>query len=289
VLPLADPRAAHVARVLQLRDGDTMRVGVLNGGADDEGEVRWLWPSGSAGRWARSESRQLRPERLTTQELQQALESEESLPEALELSFEEGASELPPPPRVDLLLAPPPQDRLKRLLPQLAQLGVGTIILCNAKGVDSRTLGMKWLSDPEVLGELLVQGLVQSGDTAVPRVVLARRLRRFLEEGELDELLPRGGRCLRLFVSAQGQRMFELASEPSAATAAEPDSEPPRVLLAVGPDGGWQEPGEAELFTNAGFKPLSLGPRGLSVEAAACAALALASGASRRWAAAGGH
>ncbi|MGZ3460670.1 MAG: RsmE family RNA methyltransferase, partial [Archangium sp.] len=40
-----------------------------------------------------------------------------------------------------------------------------------------------------------------------------------------------------------------------------------RVVLAVGPDGGWV-PFEAELLEAHGFRPVSLGPRILRVETA---------------------
>jgi 16S rRNA (uracil1498-N3)-methyltransferase len=48
-----------------------------------------------------------------------------------------------------------------------------------------------------------------------------------------------------------------------------------RVLLAVGPEGGWTE-GEEQAFLATGFSAASLGPRILRSETAALAALALA-------------
>jgi 16S rRNA (uracil1498-N3)-methyltransferase len=49
----------------------------------------------------------------------------------------------------------------------------------------------------------------------------------------------------------------------------------PRVLLAVGPEGGWTE-AEEKAFLAAGFTAASLGPRILRSETAALAALAMA-------------
>ena len=48
----------------------------------------------------------------------------------------------------------------------------------------------------------------------------------------------------------------------------------PEIRLAVGPEGGWAEEEEA-LFDDAGWKPVSLGPRILRAETAAIAALAV--------------
>jgi len=51
--------------------------------------------------------------------------------------------------------------------------------------------------------------------------------------------------------------------------------EPPKaVLVAAGPEGGW-EPGEAESAIGAGFRPARLGPRTLRSETAGLAALAV--------------
>ena len=275
VLPLADKRAAHVARVLQLRDGDTVRVGVLDGGADDAASVRWLWREGSEGRWSQNAPRGDRRERLRLEDMVGALEREVELPEALELTFTEGEPGAGiPAPRVDLLLAPPSPRRLKRLLPRVVQLGVGTVVLCGAAGVGKRDLDAHWLRKPEALRAILVEGLVQSGETAVPKVVVAKRLGRFLRDGELERLFPTG-RVARFFVTPSGRRMLEQPVPPELPGG--------RVLLAVGPDDGWREPDEAGLLAAAGFAPLSLGPRAATPEVNACAGLALAVDAAARW------
>ncbi|CAK0853340.1 unnamed protein product, partial [Prorocentrum cordatum] len=280
VLPLADPRASHVARVLRLQDGDTVRVGVLDGGIDDAAAVRWLWPDGredDGGRWSGRASQEQRPERLRQETLHQALELEEHLPQALELTFDEGAQNGIPPPRVDLLLASPEPARLQRLLPMLTQLGLGTVVLCTVARVGARGgLGAHWLRSSEAVRELLVPGLAQSGDVRVPRVVVGGRLRPLLQRGDLESALQASGaRAARLYVSPRGPRFCELP-----ATAAPQGG---RLLVAVGPDGGWRDPEETEMLSEAGFLPVSTGPRCFNVEVAACTALALSSGAIRRW------
>jgi len=48
-----------------------------------------------------------------------------------------------------------------------------------------------------------------------------------------------------------------------------------RILLAIGPEGGWT-PGELKKFTQSGWQPATLGPTILRAETAAIAALAIA-------------
>ena len=48
-----------------------------------------------------------------------------------------------------------------------------------------------------------------------------------------------------------------------------------RVLLAIGPERGWAEPSELELFANHGFTAVTLGPRTLRTDVAAISLLAV--------------
>jgi len=48
-----------------------------------------------------------------------------------------------------------------------------------------------------------------------------------------------------------------------------------RIILAIGPEGGWT-PGELKKFTQSGWKPATLGPTVLRAETAAIAAVAIA-------------
>jgi len=288
VLPLVDPRATHVARVLQLRDGDIARVGVLDGGIDDAAKVRWIWPEGSVGKWTDNESRESRPERLELHDITNALGREKELPEALELTFAEGSEGCLGAPRVDLVLAPPQPKRLENLLPQISQLGVGSVTLCGASGIDSRTFGVHWLKQPAGLRALLVKGLVQSGETLVPKAVIAPRLEKFLRGARgatptIDDVAPLGRTLRVVAVAGQGgpgaalMLRFSQLEPPSGCPLAQA-----RLLVAVGPESGWSQ-GELDSLLQVGFRPVSLGPRALESEAATCAALALAASTTRRW------
>ncbi|MFL5349514.1 MAG: 16S rRNA (uracil(1498)-N(3))-methyltransferase [Hyalangium sp.] len=161
----------------------------------------------------------------------------------------------PPPARagVDLLLAIPRPKALKKVLPAVASLGVDRVVLVNAARVEKSYFDSKVLA-PEFLQELLLQGLEQARDTRLPEVLVRERFRPFVED-ELDTVF--GREALRLLPHPP-------ARQPLTATGA---GMAPRVVLAIGPDGGWVS-FEAELLEAHGFHPFTLGPRILRVETA---------------------
>jgi hypothetical protein len=73
----------------------------------------------------------------------------------------------------------------------ISQLGIDTPILTHAKKVPKDYFGSHLFRKPQVLRDLLVEGLTQSGtDLRLPRVVISKRpLREFMEE-EFDGLFP---------------------------------------------------------------------------------------------------
>ena len=162
-------------------------------------------------------------------------------------------------PWCDLVLAPPRPRVMKRLLPQLASLGVGTIVLVGAKKVEKDFWGATLLK-PEIYRPLLVEGLMQSGTSILPEIVLKRGFRRFLSD-DLDVMFPSRRRVVAHPYGAEGA--------PSQA-----DGEPEgRLLLSVGPEGGWTDE-EVALLESHGFSRYSLGGRILRTDTALIALLA---------------
>lgn len=155
-----------------------------------------------------------------------------------------------PPPRagVDLLLAIPRPKALRKILPAAASLGVDRIVLVNAARVEKSYFGSGVLS-PGSIEKLLVLGLEQARDTRLPEVSVRERFRPFVED-ELDGLWPDTSR---------------LVAHPGAPPA--PARSPRRLVLAIGPDGGWV-PFEVDLMAARGFVAFGLGPRTLRVEVA---------------------
>jgi len=166
-------------------------------------------------------------------------------------------ADAPPRPRVDVLLALPRPKVLRRLWAQFAALGVGQIILTNASRVERDYF------DAHVLLEtcyrsLLIEGLQQARDTRLPRVSIHRQFR-ILVEDQLDALFPSG---VRLVADPSGRT--------SIANALAGRDE--RVLLAIGPEGGWNE-FELNLLAGHGFTRVGLGQRTLRVDTACIALL----------------
>lgn len=175
----------------------------------------------------------------------------------------------PTPPRsaVDLLLALPRPKVLHRLWAQLAALGVGHIILTNAERVERHYFDTHVI-DPATYRPLLLEGLQQARDTRVPTVHVHRRFR-ILVEDDLDQL---AGDALRIVADPA-------ASVPLSSTVHASDRA--RVLLAIGPEGGWNR-FELDLLSAHGFTHVGLGPRTLRSDTACVALLALVHDAMRR-------
>jgi RsmE family RNA methyltransferase len=166
---------------------------------------------------------------------------------------------VPSRPRVDLLLALPRPKVMRRLWAQIAALGVGQIILTNAERVERNYFDTHVIS-AECYRPLLIEGLQQARDTRLPRVSVHRQFK-VLVEDDLDGLFANG---LRL-VADPG------ASQPVSAVMRDRED---RLLLAVGPEGGWND-FETNLLEEHGFQRIGMGPRTLRTDTACIALLAL--------------
>ena len=162
-------------------------------------------------------------------------------------------------PWVDLILAPPRPRVMKRLLPQLATMGVGRIFLVGAKKVEKDFWGATLLK-PENYRPLLIDGLMQAGTSILPTLETRRNFRKFVKE-ELDTLWPEAKRIVAH--PYDGNRTIE-----------QPERSNNRaILLAVGPEGGWTDE-EVTLLGEHGFARYSLGSRILRTDTATIALLA---------------
>ena len=183
------------------------------------------------------------------------------LAEAGRVTLECTLDTAPPRPAVDLLLAVPRPKVLGRLWAQFAALGVGRIILTNAARVE-RNYFDTHLLEPAGYRPLLLEGLQQARDTQLPIVSVHRQFR-ILVEDHLDALV---GASLRLVADPS-------AGEPITSVVARQERQ--RLLLAIGPEGGWNG-FELELLGAHGFHAVGLGARTLRSDTACIALLALA-------------
>lgn len=177
---------------------------------------------------------------------------------SLKCTFDAG---MPARPAVDLLLALPRPKVMRRLWAQIAALGVGQVILTNAEKVERDYF------DSHVLQEggyrpLLIEGLQQARDTRMPAVSIHKRFKVLIED-DLDGLFPAG----RRIVAHPGSDVAI-----GAALGGVVDGE--RVLLAIGPEGGWND-FELSLLDTHGFQRVGMGPRTLATTTACIALLTL--------------
>jgi RsmE family RNA methyltransferase len=169
-------------------------------------------------------------------------------------------ADAPPRPMVNLLLALPRPKVMRRLWAQIAAIGVDRIVLTNAGRVERQYFDTHVLT-PDSYRPLLVEGLEQAKDTRLPRVSIHRRFR-VLVEDDLDTLFGSGVRLLADPVGGEtpGAMIMRGLTPP--------------VLLAVGPEGGWNT-FERGLLAAHGFATIGMGPRILRTDTACIALLAL--------------
>lgn len=158
-------------------------------------------------------------------------------------------------PWVDVILAPPRPRVMKRLLPQLAALGVGRIVLVGAEKVEKDFWGATLLKE-ENYRPLLIDGLMQCGASILPTLETWKSFNRFLRE------------ALPTFKHVQ-----RLVAHPSHAPTPYAVLSTSSLLLAIGPEGGWTD-AEVGKFEESGFVRYSLGPRILRTDTATVALLA---------------
>jgi RsmE family RNA methyltransferase len=251
-----DYRTIHAAKILGLQNADTLRAGVVSceyhdGLTTDHAIVEWI-PEGKVKKaepLANGDppgSLRIRLERLQPPEEEQSLSP------------------------VSLILALPRPLQLGRMLPMISQLGVDQLILTEARKVPKDYFGSHMFRKPHLLTERLIEGLCQSGDVRLPRVHIVRHLSHFLDN-DLDELFPL--HCYARVI-AHPQRK----DQPAVKRMRQVDfpASLPRLVLAIGPEGGWEEPNELQRFMEHGFQQVTMGSRVLRSDTAVVSLLALA-------------
>jgi RsmE family RNA methyltransferase len=214
---LTDFRAEHIRKVLKSKPGDVLKTGELDGSLSAAEVIK-----------------------ISAKEV------------VLRIDEHSG----PKRPAVDLIVALPRPKVLNRLLPQISALGVDRLVLCNASKVERYYFDTHVLEEKHLRAQL-IEGLMQCGDTCLPKVTVVRQLRHFLEdklesfsEGADKWILHPGG----------AKRIVEMPRKQK------------RVVLVIGPEGGWLE-SEVEGFVERGFESVTLMNRILRADTATVAAL----------------
>jgi RsmE family RNA methyltransferase len=186
-------------------------------------------------------------------------------------------------PQISLILALPRPLALARLLPMISMMGISHLILTSAQKVPKDYFGSHLFRKPNEIRKLLIEGLCQAGDVKIPSVTVVNRLKPFLED-DLENLFPTND-WARVIAHPQRKdisdnqvlRMEDISFPASTFTSDERRSaSPSNMLLAVGPEGGWAEPYELDMFQDHGFQQVTLGSRILRSDVAVVSLLSLA-------------
>ncbi|WP_419177095.1 16S rRNA (uracil(1498)-N(3))-methyltransferase [Desulfosediminicola sp.] len=162
-----------------------------------------------------------------------------------------------PLPHIDLVLALARPIMMRRILSQATALGVGSFHCIHANRVE-KSFWEASLVEQESFYDYLLQGLEQAVDTRVPEVTFHRRFKPFVEDF-LPEIIENYSHLLVAHPSGNTTLVKAMAHKPQG-----------RVLLAIGPEGGWVDY-EVEKFTEAGFTSCTIGERILKVDTAVVA------------------
>lgn len=223
----ADERYTHITRILGKGPGDVFFAGRING------------PSGHAHIRSCDAS-------------------------GLEFDFEETSPFRPLYP-VHVIIGFPRPIQLKRLLRDLASLGVEKITLAGTD-LGEKSYRESRLADPAVARKNILDGCIQAGETAVPELSIAPSVDTVLSE----EAAPDTVRVI-LDLAPDTEPLY--SRDFSGVCAFRP------LVLAIGSERGWSGR-ERSLFRSHGYAPCSLGKRILRTETAATAACAIALAAS---------
>jgi len=298
-LPKDDYRTIHVAKILGLHNGDTIRAGSvrspkenennpLAGLISDNATVTWL-PEGKTKKAQPTKSGDPPGSlQISIPHPPKTTLRNDTLAEGDHNDTRASRDNAKTP--VSLLLALPRPLQLQRILPMVSQLGIDQLILTNAKKVPKDYFGSHLFRKPEVLRNCLIEGLAISGDVQLPNVTVTKRLKIFMED-ELDSFFPRED-VVRVIAHPQRKKSHSdgddsskeggfaddgLVDEVKRMTEISfPDGIPRRILVAVGPEGGWDEPYEIDMFKENGFQQVTCGTRVLRSDVAVVSLLALA-------------
>ncbi|HDS01810.1 MAG TPA: 16S rRNA (uracil(1498)-N(3))-methyltransferase [candidate division Zixibacteria bacterium] len=223
---LEDHRAEHIRSILQLSEGDSIEIGILNAGQ-------------GRGRITTIDSKQvcIRAEKLEKRDYS-----------ALS-------------PHIDLICALPRPQTLKKILLICGMMAVRKLYLIRASRVE-KSYYHSPLLNPDNYNSFLIEGLSQGKHTRLPSVEIHERFKPFFEEILPSIEKDEEHTVLRIFPDPESNRTIKAFYDGNAR----------RILLAIGPEGGWV-PFEIEMMQEHGFEKCTLGRWILRVEHAVTAAL----------------
>ncbi len=156
---------------------------------------------------------------------------------------------------IDLIVALPRPQFLKRIIQSAVSMGVQNIYFIHSERVE-KSYWQTPLLNEAALKEQILLGLEQAGDTIFPIITLCRYFKPFVEDTAPD--IIKGRTAILADPYAKDQCPQNISSP---------------ATLAIGPEGGFI-PYEVEALTKAGFNPVTIGNRILRTETAVVAMIA---------------
>lgn len=225
-LPLCDHRVKHIQKILRKGAGDSFDAGLVNGAAG-------------------------RAEILSVS------------PQGMEFRFEASGDGKPLYP-VSLIIGFPRPIQLKRLLRDIASLGVSQVHLCGTE-LGEKSYLKATLSQPEELTAMLKDGSIQAKSTHVPQVFVHQDVASCLDFVAGNTFIRVALDNIEPTASLQGFLSSKFSAD---------EVKRAGVVAAIGSERGWTA-NERKLFRERGFTLCGMGERVLRTETAATTAVAI--------------
>ena len=230
-----DERYLHIKKILNLKEGDVFKAGIINGKIG-EAQISHL-----------SEEKILFsfcPNKPDKGIADNGADKVETRP-------------LPLPP-IKIILGFPRPIQLRRILRDAASLGFAEIVLCGTE-LGERSYLKSNLSSPEEIKKYLLDGISQAGQTLLPAFSFCNSVKEALKN--LKTASFKGSKVL-----------LDIGDFPSLSTFRMTKGE--ELTIAIGSERGWTQ-NERETFFSEGFISYSMGKRILRTETALTSALSV--------------
>ena len=241
-LPLCDPRIKHIQKILHKGVGDSFDAGIVNGAAGTA-EILSVSHQGMEFRFvANGDGKPLHP--------------------------------------VTMIIGFPRPIQLKRLLRDIASLGVSQVHLCGTE-LGEKSYLKATLSQPEELHAMLKDGSIQAKSTHVPQVFVHQNVASCLDFVAGNDSIRVAGNDS---IQVAGNISIQVALDNIEPTASlqgflssqfsADEAKTAGVVAAIGSERGWTV-NERNLFRERGFTLCGMGERVLRTETAATTAVAI--------------
>ncbi len=162
---------------------------------------------------------------------------------------------------IDIIVALPRPQTVKKVLFTSAMMGVRNIFFIRSNRVEKSFFHSPLLEE-ENYRRFLIEGLQQGKNTMLPNVSIHDKFKPFMQDWQCQFYAERKEKPLCLLPELDASRNLAEVY----------NNKTEKLLLAIGPEGGWV-PFEIDMMTSLGFQKFKLGDWTLRVEHALTACL----------------